>query len=1162
MKLPIPFFKALFLALTVGILITSCTDPYDDSAIQTRLDNHETRISDLEKACSQMNANISALSQVINALKNNDFITSVEPIMENGETVGYVLNFSKSGAATIYHGKNASAPQFGVAQDGDGLWYWTLNGNWLANTDGEMVLAVGTAPKMKIEENYWYASYDGGATWKQLGRATGADGDSMFNGVIQDDRNVYLTLANGTIITLPKELQLSISFEADNLVVMNPNESRDIRYSITSSYDSLSIEIMPSVDLRARVISDSDPHTGILHVETQDSICENTQVLLFVSDGHRLVMRAIHFEQQTLAVSNAVQYWVSSDASEITLHFLSNVDCQVIIPSESREWIGEPRAKAITERRLNLSIAQNNGAERSSKVWVATSDGKLKVEYVIHQYPDPQVLQAELQHEREVLEKWFRECDGKNWSKHNNWCSGKPLNEWEGVVTYYGGHVLKISLPNNKMDGKLPEEIWGFRHLGHLYIPGNNLEIRIPDDPDKLTSSLIDVTIGNYSNAVGRNHLVGGLPHAMAKFENLVSFYAPCMEITGTIPDELWSLPNLTYLGLEFNHLEGALSPAIANAKKLQILNIQNNRLVGPIPEEFGEMESLCEALLGNNSGLSGFDFPLECNHFTRLPESLRKLNSLNTLWIQATGLEGQLPDGFYDCEVLGNILLGTCRTTAGYENRLGEFSERFGEMKFLYCLWGDNAGFTGKIPSSLGKAQYVEQILLWNNDLTGNLPEELADATKLTTFQVQRNRLSGEVPERIMNCEQASGWILNPQQESYGLTFSLYESTDYSRDGNAVVLQRATKGRGIDLVLLGDAFCDTDLADGTYERTMRNVADNFFAVEPYSSFRDYFNVYMVEAVSANNRYAPGAKRALNTRFGSGTTISGSDAKCFDYAQKAIGEERMDEVLVIVTLNRKNYAGTCYMYHPDEGQGDYGNGPSIAYFPLGTDADMFRGLVQHEAGGHGFAKLDDEYDYGNGVGQSFIESRTKMFDWGWWPNIDFTNDPDSVKWARFLHDGRYANENLGIFEGGATYGKGVWRPSENSIMRYNTGIFNAPSREAIYTRINKLAYGDDWQYDYEQFVAWDAVNRVATKASWNNWKKYAPLEKPVVTGKSWREASDSPVVEEDVPRNRFSANTKETAEVVKAYAGNACVTMNAGVLTTTTTAPKEITPTR
>lgn len=1149
------FFRTLVLGLIqfcALLWIVSCTSTFDDTAIQGRLDDHETRITNLEKTCNQLNSNLTALSQAVSALQERDFITSMTPVVENGTTIGHVLNFIKGGVVTIYHGKTL---QFSVAKDSDGIMYWTLDGKWFLNENGEKVRAASSVPQMKIENNCWLVSLDGGSTWIQLGRAAGTEGDLMFKEVTQDELNVYLTLANGTVITLPKERELSIIFDADDLVVMNPNDSRNIHYTITSSYDSLSLEWVSSDDLHVKYTPDEDPHSGVLHVETGESIDENTKVLVFVSDGYKYIMRAIHFEQQALSVGEGSRWILNASGGVATLFFFSNIECRVEIPESAKDWLSLPDTKAVTERTLPVVATQNPGQERETIVWITTPDGVIRVPYTITQRADPEVLAKELAQERAILEKWYRDADGDNWVKHKNWCSDKPFNQWEGVYTDYSGQVWWISLPNNNMNGKLPEEVWGLRHLEHLYIPGNNLDIKIPDDPDKLSSSFTDVVIGNFSNAVGRNRLVGGLPHSLSKFKNLLSFHAPCMEIGGTIPDEIWSLPELVSLHLGYNRLEGELSSAIGNAKKLQQLNLPSNRLSGAIPEAFGEMESLQEALLGNTTHLSGFDdLFLECNHFTSLPEGMGKLSNMYTLWIDATGLEGPLPDGFYDCAILGNVHLGTCMTTAGYKNQLGVLSERFGEMPYLYSVWMNGAGLSGEIPRSFGKAQYMTQFLLASNDLSGNLPEELADATKLTTLEARFNRLSGEIPERIINCEQSSGWQIDPQQKGYGLTCNIYNSKDFSRDGNVVELQKATIGNGIDLVVMGDAFADTDLTDGTYERTMRKVVDHFFAIEPYASFKDYFNVYMVEVVSQNNRYAPGSKRALSTGFGNGTQIYGNDAKCFEYAKKAVGEKRMDEVLVAVVLNRKYYAGTCYMYHPDEGQGNYGNGPSIAYFPLGTDDDMFRGLIQHEAGGHGFTKLDDEYDYGGTVYKEYIENRTHMFDWGWWANIDFTGDPDAVKWARFLDDTRYANEGLGLFEGGSTYGKGVWRPTENSIMRYNTGAYNAPSREAIYKRINKLAYGADWQYDYEQFVEADAASRAETKATWNSWRRYGPTEKPVITGKIWRNASGAPVVEEPTPRSHFSKNTKS---VVTTHAKDISATMENGVLTMTTTAPKD-----
>ena len=127
--------------------------------------------------------------------------------------------------------------------------------------------------------------------------------------------------------------------------------------------------------------------------------------------------------------------------------------------------------------------------------------------------------------------------------------------------------------------------------------------------------------------------------------------------------------------------------------------------------------------------------------------------------------------------------------------------------------------------------------------------------------------------------------------------------------------------------------------------------------------------------------------------------------------------------------------------------------------------------------------------------------------------MDFTDDPSEVRWNYFLTDSRYANDGLGVFEGGLTYWSGVWRPTENSIMRYNTGGFNAPSREAIYYRIHKLAYGADWEYNYEDFVEYDSVNRKsASEAAAVSATKYVyqpkpQLHAPVVINKTWRDAT-------------------------------------------------------
>ena len=346
------------------------------------------------------------------------------------------------------------------------------------------------------------------------------------------------------------------------------------------------------------------------------------------------------------------------------------------------------------------------------------------------------------------------------------------------------------------------------------------------------------------------------------------------------------------------------------------------------------------------------------------------------------------------------------------------------------------------------------------------------------------------------------------------------YISTDYSSDGTVHTVQTATIGNGVNVVLMGDAFSDRQIADGTYDNVVQKAVYALFSEEPYKSYKDYFNVYSVDAVSMTEGYEHGGQ-VFSTGHGDGTRVYGDNYKVFEYAQKVLTDEQIDDALIIVMMNEDAYAGTCHIYFPDSG--DYGRGPAIAYFPTNSDTDTFNGIVSHEAGGHGFAKLADEYAEENGtIPIDYVsEVKSKQDNWGWYKNVDFTSDPTKVKWSKFLSDERYANEGLGCFEGGLTYWSGVWRPTDYSIMRYNTGGFNAPSREAIWYRIHKLAYGEDWEYNYEDFVAYDAINRtpaaqaasrakVKAAPAARKGKPFQPLHEPVVIKRSWKEAVNNP----------------------------------------------------
>ena len=307
--------------------------------------------------------------------------------------------------------------------------------------------------------------------------------------------------------------------------------------------------------------------------------------------------------------------------------------------------------------------------------------------------------------------------------------------------------------------------------------------------------------------------------------------------------------------------------------------------------------------------------------------------------------------------------------------------------------------------------------------------------------------------------------------------------------DGIATQMQTHTEGIGIPIVLMGDAFSHDQIEDGTYAALMQKAADAFFTIEPYATFRDLFDIYTVTVVSGYYEdFSSSGSTTLGTWFGDGAYVGGDHVACQEYAQKAVPREIMDDVLIVVLLNRETHSGRCYTQlinnvvgdDTDDVADDCAHGVALAYLALGTDDDDFTGLVRHEAGGHGFGRLADEYvSEGTGaiplkVVDTYKSVQTLNHAY---MNVDFTSDPETVLWSRFLQDERYQYEDLGVFEGAGTYETGIWRPSQTSIMATNEGGFNAPSREAIFYRMHKLAFGREWEYDFETFVEYDAVNR-------------------------------------------------------------------------------------
>ena len=200
--------KYLFgMVALMALVFTACS--YDDSELWDKVNDLDNRVKTLEGLCREMNTNIESLETILESLNKNEHVSNIAPITEDGEVVGYTITFTSGESVTIYNNEaGGTTPSLGVAKDEDGLYYWTLDGEWLLDNAGNKVKAEGAdglTPRLKVEDGYWYVSYDNGATWVEAGAATTeGSGDNLFKEVSYDDEYVYLTLADGTVLVLPR----------------------------------------------------------------------------------------------------------------------------------------------------------------------------------------------------------------------------------------------------------------------------------------------------------------------------------------------------------------------------------------------------------------------------------------------------------------------------------------------------------------------------------------------------------------------------------------------------------------------------------------------------------------------------------------------------------------------------------------------------------------------------------------------------------------------------------------------------------------------------------------------------------------------------------------------------------------------------------------------
>ena len=502
----------------------------------------------------------------------------------------------------------------------------------------------------------------------------------------------------------------------------------------------------------------------------------------------------------------------------------------------------------------------------------------------------------------------------------------------------------------------------------------------------------------------------------------------------------------------------------LSNNKKLERLNVNDNNLASLTVNCCPEIKTL----KANNNLIKEMDI----SELTSLFDFYCSGNPLETLYV----FDGQI-DAINNKEIPSTTKIVVKGTEPGED-------EVFTVTPTQFDIDGYEQDITMTVTANIS----------YSIDSQPEWISKKSDNSGVYTFTVSANTTSSS----------RSGEIIFKNVNNSFLTVTVkqriqtYTSSDYSQDGQVTRIHSATVGKGIDVVFVGDAFADKD--QDLFNKYVKLGKEAFFTEEPFRSTMNRFNIYRIGSVSKNGIITQeGGDTKFSAQFGQGTYVGGDNNLVNSFVKASIPSVDLTKTIIFVIINKAKYAGTCHMFS---------NNQAVCYVPLCRNENEYAQTLRHEGCGHGFGKLADEYFY-DSMGRIPDDEVSELKKWkgfayGFHENVDLTSDPNTILWSKFISDSRYSGK-VGVHEGGYTYPYGVYRPTHNSIMRYNTGGFNAPSREAIYKKIMKFSEGDAWTYDYETFVAFDAparsakaVTRAAAQCAAVDKANFIPLAPPVM----------------------------------------------------------------
>ena len=397
-------FLSILSLVILGFVSTSC---YDDMELRESIEDLEGRVTTLETLCTELNSNITALNTLVQAMQKGDYVVSVSQLIEDGVEVGYRIVFKENGVVDLYHGKDGAdgedgkdgangqdgkdgangqdgangtdghTPVLGTKQDTDDAYYWTIDGEWVLDGEGNKIplVTVGATPQLKIEDETWFVSYDDGKTWDELGAAVSVG----IKDIKEENGELVITMADGTVIAVPLGSPMKVVLGEFDAASLNYGTDLEIPYTIEGVEGDVVVfllkegaafeaELVEETSLAGKVTvkqvtsaqTESKGKIGIFAVAADGTT---------VSQAVRLVS-GVFYEVE----GNQASYAVEAKGGNVEFKVATNTAFEVTVGAE---WITYVETKAVEEKTLTFAVAANEGEAREGSVEVISGETKL-----------------------------------------------------------------------------------------------------------------------------------------------------------------------------------------------------------------------------------------------------------------------------------------------------------------------------------------------------------------------------------------------------------------------------------------------------------------------------------------------------------------------------------------------------------------------------------------------------------------------------------------------------------------------------------------------------------------------------------------------------------------------------------------------------------------